>query len=396
MNKSIFAFFSVVVLTVAIAVDCLDVNTDGTFVSREKAEGKTVMIIADYLDIEDINRMEYLHRLAGESYVALMNNRQPGKAGAGKSKLIIGTGKRLELNSDTVSGGSADIYKVRNRNADSEYLNYIGYIGDVINKNNGVACFIGNADTADQNRSSMLIAMDSNGEVDLGETENTNIDDEFFPYGIRTDYNRLAELYKQYLPASSFMVIETGDMERLEVFRASMSEESYEFYKQSVLKNIDSFIKAIVDYSDYKTLIFISTYPSKSDAEANNRLTPVVVHEAGKGGVLYSSNTRREGIILNTDLADYILFKLGYIKNSAVEEFERKKTVNLLEDMNRNIVRTSSLRAPVLTFYAVMMIEALGILFAFVAFFRKVHKSVWTRLSIFLSYIMLSFPIALL
>lgn len=420
MSKSIFAFFSLVVLSASItAAAYLGVNSVTVFGDKETAEGKVVMVVADYLDIDDINRMDFMGRLTEKSSVALMNNRQPGKAGASKSKLIIGSGKRLELNADMVLGGNdesylklyrtesgresgqgslvyTDIYKLKERNEDSEYLNYIGYLGDVINKNKGFACFLGNADTAEQNRSSMLIAMDSSGAVDSGEIDNTLIDDELFPYGKRTDYNRLAELYKQYLSASSFIVIETGDMERLEQFRTSMSLESYENYKNSVLRNIDSFIEKLVSYGGFRTLIFISTYPSKPAAEVNNRLTPIVVYEAGDAGVLYSSNTRREGILLNTDLADYILVKLGYSNLSAVSELRREKTLYFLEDMNRNIVRTSTLRVPVLTSYAVILTIVLFILFVIAAFLRTEYRSVLSRLGSFLGYMLLSFPIAFL
>ncbi len=419
MSKGIFAFSYAVVLTAAFTVFCTSAGSAAVHEPAETAAGKVVMVVADYLDIGDINEMEYLSSLTGKSYVALMNNRQQGKAGSSKSKLIIGSGKRLEMNTDMVLGGSeesylklyrmisgkepvpdslvyTDIYKLKAINNGNEYNNYIGYLGDVINKNNGTACFLGNADSSEQNRSSMLIAMDSSGAVDTGETADTFIDDELFPYGRRTDYSKLAELYKQYLPASSFIVIETGDMERLEKFRYSMSEESYGYYKHTVQNNIDSLLKEITSYGGFKTLIFISTYPSRAEADRKNRLTPVVVYEAGEEGVLYSSNTRREGVILNTDIADYILSKLGYTNYSSISELKSENCLYLLENMNRNIVRTSVLRAPVLTSYAVMVIAVLLIQFVTIVFFMGKYKTVLSKLSDFLGYMMLSFPIVFL
>ncbi|HOS69873.1 MAG TPA: hypothetical protein PL076_07190, partial [Bacillota bacterium] len=227
MNKSLIAFFSIAALSAAITA-LQDVKAYEISASREEEYGKVVMIVGDYLDIKDISRMENLCRLAGRSHVALINNRQPGKADAAKSKLIIGSGKRLELDADMVLGDRNDINRIKDRNANSEYKKYIGYIGDAINKKDGTACYIGNADAEKKNRSSMLIAADSSGEIDSGETEDVIIEDAAFPGGKRTDYDRLAELYKQYLPASSFIVIETGDMERLEAFKGSMSEEAYQ------------------------------------------------------------------------------------------------------------------------------------------------------------------------
>ncbi|HOH89479.1 MAG TPA: hypothetical protein PLT56_04730, partial [Bacillota bacterium] len=269
MNKSLIAFFSIAALSAAI-IALQDVKAYEIFASGEEEYGKVVMIVGDYLDIKDIGRMESLYRLAGNSRVALINNRQPGKADAAKSKLIIGSGKKLELDADMVSEGRREsltgslvytgINRIKDRNADSEYKKYIGYIGDAINKKGGTACYIGNADAEKLNRSSMLIAADSSGEIDSGETEDVNLENAAFPGGKRTDYDRLAELYKQYLPASSFIVIETGDMERLEAFKGSMSEEAYQSYKQDVLERIDGFVKEIVSYGGLKTLVFISTY----------------------------------------------------------------------------------------------------------------------------------------
>lgn len=420
MSKGIFAFFSTVAFAATIIyASFLGVDADGARTTGYTADRKVVVVVADYLDIQDISSMDFLSKKASESYIALMNNRQPGRAGASKSKLIIGSGKRLELNANMIIGGSeenlrklysresgrtpepeslvyTDIYKLRNRNDKSEYQNYIGYLGDAVNKNNGSTCFLGNADAAEQNRSSMLIAMDNSGEIDIGGTEGILIEDESFPQGKRTDYNKLADLYKQYLAASSFVVIETGDMERLETDRDSMAVESYEAYKSEVLKSIDIFMENVFNYGGFNTIVFMSTYPSKSDIEAGNRLTPVLVYDESGGGLLYSSSTRREGIVLNTDLADYMLCKLGYSNSSAVIESGSERSGSFLENMNRNIVKTSVLRAPVLTSYAVMVIAAIVILFVTAVFFRKKYKPVFSWLGGLLAYTMLTFPLALL
>lgn len=401
MNKSIFAFFSLILFAFALTVTaCSVVYAGNGYLFKEDTEDKVIMVVADYLNIEDINRMEFMSRLTEKSSTALMNNRQTGKASAAKSKLIIGSGKKLELSSDMSIGADSenrvDISELRRKNKNSGYLDYIGYIGDAANKNNGKVCFLGNADEEKQNRSSMFMAIDSSGEIDLRETDGVLIKDDNFPYGKRTNYKKLAELYKQYLPASSFMVIETGDMERLESFRASLSQESYELYKSTVLSSIDGFLKEIVSHGGFKTLIFVSTYPSKVDSAVNDRLTPVVVYGSAEGGMLYSANTRREGIILNTDLADYILFKLGYLSSSAVQEVKRENARYALVEMNRKITRTSVLRAPVLTSYAAMVIMTLCVFFAIAAFFRNGNRSVLSKLSSFFAYIMISYPIVLL
>ena len=419
MSKGLVALFSAAVFAFSLFSGISPDAAEQYGVRDNRTEDKVVMVIADYLDVYDIGHMDFLSKLAGESYMALLNNRQLGKAGADGSKLIIGSGKRLELGSNMAAGGSdessrriysieggrapkpgslvyADMYKLMKRNKDSEYLKYIGYMGETVKKNKGVTCLIGNSDTAVKNRSSILITMDKNGEVDLGDTENTTIEDELFPYGIRTNYNKLAELYKQYLSASSFIVVETGDMERLESFRSSMSETSYNAYKRGVINEIDGFIERLISYGGFNTLVFISTYPSAYEAAAGNRLTPIIVFDASGAGVLYSKSTRREGIILNTDLADYMLCKLGYLESSAIEEHKREEAGLFLKTMNRNIMSTSNLRLPVLSSYAAIIIAVIIMLFAIVVFSRKKLFNRYSLLSNLAVYTMLVFPLVLL
>jgi hypothetical protein len=412
LSKRIFAFFSLVVFA---AVSYTALSLDAAAAS----EGKAVLIVADYLNIEDVNSMEFVGQTASGICRALMNNRQPGTANAAKSKLIIGSGKRLELGADMRNGGSdersrsihgvtsgklpeqyglvyTDIYRLIKRNEDSEYQNFIGYLGESVKKGNGVTCYIGNADTSRPDRSSMLIAADSSGEIGIGETENITIEDRLFPYGRRTDYNKLAELYKQYLPASSFIVVETGDLERLERYKYYMSEASYKSYRAMVIKDIDGFVEELVDYGGYNILIFISTYPSKADVEQGNRLTPVVVFGNQEEGLLYSNSTRRAGIILNTDLADYILVKLGLRNSCAISESPKAEGGVFLEDMNRRIVMASKLRLPVLTAFAAMIMSAVVVLFAYVVFLRSKLRESHGRLSAYVVYTILSFPLVLL
>jgi hypothetical protein len=351
--------------------------------------------------------MEFLSTLADKSHIALMSNRQTGKAGAEKSKLIIGSGKKLEFDENMTSGDSVEaldkgsffyrnIFKLMERNKNNEYRNYIGYLGDVIRKNNGSVCFLGNSDAAEANRSSMLVAMDSSGIIDAVEVNKVLVEDEMFPFGRRTDYNRLAELYKQYLPASSFMVIDTGDMERLEKSKSSMPKYDFQSARKEVLEDIDSFIEELVGTGGFETIIFISTYPSRSEAEKNNRLTPIIVYEAEESGLLYSINTRRQGIVLNTDIADFVINKLGYSNFSNIKEISKEAPFDFLEADNEKITRVSRLRTPVLTAYSMLVIAALTVLFIIAVLFENKKRAIIKRIGSILACIILIFPIAFL
>lgn len=412
MNKSIIAFFSLLgcIFVVNTPVLCAADNLE-----RDK---KVVLVIADYLDISDIKSMGFMRKLASVSSSGLMSNRQPGKAGAERSKLIIGSGKKLEMDKKMAAGGSADsmleqyrlisgrnptagslvytdINRLKLRNKGSEYINYIGYLGEAVNIKNGKTCFLGNSDRDEIDRSSMVMVMDHSGSIDLGETESLLTEDALFPYGKRTDYKRLAELYKQYLPASSFMVVETGDMARLEYFRDQMCEEAYLACREAAMGRIDSFMEGLVSKGGFDTLIFISTYPSSREAEKNNRLTPVIVFGSGGNGLLYSENTRREGIIANSDLSAFIEWKLGYSKSSAIKEIKRENPLSRLEIMNEEAVRVSRLRTPVLTAYAIFAMTVMLLLFAAVLY-RGTQRISISKGCCVASYSMLVFPLVYL
>lgn len=412
MNKSIIAFFSL--LGCICAVNTPVLYSADTY----EKDKKVVMVIADYLDISDIRSMGFMQKLASVSSGGLISNRQSGKTGAEKSKLIIGSGKKLEMDKKMAAGGSedkmleqyrlisgrspaadslvyTDINRLKLRNKDSEYFNYIGYLGDTVNLNGGKTCFLGNSDRDEIDRSSMLAAMDRIGCIDLGATEHLLIEDALFPYGKRTDYIRLAELYKQYLPASSFIVIETGDMTRLEEFREHMNEEAYLSCRRLALERIDSFVEGLVDKGGFNTLIFVSTYPSGPESDKNNQLTPVIAFGSGVTGLLYSDNTRREGIIANTDLAGFIEWKLGYSKGSAIKEINMENPLHRLEIMNAETVRISRLRAPLLKAYATLVMAALLLLFA-VVLYRGPQRICISSGCCIASYSMLAVPLVFL
>lgn len=380
---------------------------------------KTVLVIADYTSLEDFSECGFIKAIMEKGYTALVNNRQPGKPSQYKAKLVLGSGKRLEMSPEMINGGNAesigyqfyintgnygqpknvlytDIVQLKRKNSDSEYARYIGYVGDTVVKNGGSTCILGNGDTDKPNRSTALAAMDSSGVVSLGEVENVLMKDSFFPYGIRTDYKRLAELYKQFLPASSFIVVDTGDMERLETYRANMDDGVYRNYKREILKQIDGLVSEICENGGFSTLIVMSTFPSEENYNKKDRLTPIIVYNGKGRGLLYSESTRREGIILNTDISDYILYELGYPNKNRVSEVESEKAFEKLVEMNREIVGVSRLRLPVLTGYAAYLIFSLILVFFILLYGVKKSRSFSGKIIRIVSYSNLAIPLVLL
>lgn len=358
------------------------VQASSLFMSN--GQTKAVMISIDYLELSDIAKDEYLQKLFNKSYIALVSSRQIGKASASKAKLTIGAGKRLLLQDRYIQAYNypwqvedfyqlepklkkgnvfyQNIKELKQTNRNSEYAKNIGYLGDRLSAVDKTACVIGNSDTDIYNRNNVLIAMDSNGIVDMGEVTNTVLYDMDFPGGKRTDFAKLEELYKKSLSASDFMIIDTGDLARLEYYRNKLSEEQYKELKGQTLKRVSEFIKNIIEKDNKNTtFVLVSAYPSSTSIKKGDKLTPFISYTENGSGVLYSKSTRREGIITNLDIADYIIEKLGIGEESQIQELDTDEPLWVLQKLNKRLLNTSVLRLPVLTWYAVFEI-ACGIM----------------------------------
>lgn len=343
---------------------------------------KVVLITVDYMNLEDFSENSYLKKLFDNSYSALVSGRQNGKATVSKAKLSVGTGKRFLLSNTPVIAvnsymGSAvktlgqvkyqDINEVINVNRNSEYIGYIGYLGDKLNSLDKTASILGNSDTDVINRDNVLIAMDGRGCVDYGDVEGTMVYDESFPGGKRTDFSKLAEEYRASLPISDLVVVDTGDLARLESYRNKLTEIQYEGLREQTIERITEYLRAIIDEEKSNiSFVILSAYPDLESLKQGNKLTPILSYEPRrKGGVLYSGSTRREGIISNLDIADYILAKLEKSTKCQLREIETENDLNNMLNFNRRILNVSAMRLPVLTWYAVLEIVCgvLGLLY---------------------------------
>lgn len=379
--------------------------------AEQQSLKKTVVIIVDYTTLEDLTECSFIEYLASQSYLGFVNNRQPGKANQYTAKLIFGAGKRLEADSSIMESQRvlynengagrrsilvADVQKLKDNITNSEYSKYVGYLGDRIIRNNGVTCIIGNSDTDKPNKSSVFTIMDSSGFISCGEVDDVIMADESFPYGIRSDYKRLAELYKQFLPASSLIIIDTGDMERLESCRNSIDRETFELYRTEVLEEIDKLTADIYNNRGFDNLIIMSTFPSDVNYKNNDRLTPIIVYDGKGKGILYSGSTRRKGIILNANIAEYILYKLGISNKTNVSEIQKDQTLNILQQMNTEIVGVSRLRLTVLPNYTGFLILSLILLLFLLVYVKEKRKNPIRRIIRIVSYINLLMPLVFL
>jgi hypothetical protein len=340
---------------------------------------KVVVIIADYFELQDFARNDYLSQLFNKSYSALVSGRQNGKASLAKAKLAIGSSQRLEISSGMMEAENyaADFERLTNDKVLGDYGNviyknisnlkrlnkndssslYIGYLGEKLNEINMTTCLIGNSDTSLMNRSSVLLAMDEKGIVDMGDVENTLLYDNRFPGGKKTDFSKLLELYKNYSSKSDLIVIDTGDLARLEFYKNQLSSEEFEAQKKAIVDNIAGFTNDILQGSrENTTFMILSAYPSQSNVKAGFKLTTLAVYNSSEGGVLFSNSTKRTGIITSLDIADYILEKLTGEHVSKLREIPVNNSMQNMLSLKRKLLSVSKMRLPVLTWYAIFEI----------------------------------------
>jgi len=375
------------VLTLALFVIAIfAVDIDGKDTGQEK---KVIMIVVDRINFEDIEDLPGFKEIMGKGSIGLMNGRTSGTTIPSKAYVTIGSGVRAEGSSSTLSavevagdiGGifyrrtgikpvegmivNPDINKLIVQNAAGNYGAVPGNIGHYLHDKKLKTALLGNADCGDnQIRWAAAIAMDRRGIIDYGKIgQDILIKDDEFPTGYRTDFGRIASYMDNIEDKADLIVIETGDMTRIEESREFLSDDMYVLHRNKALLLIDDFLSEIkkrVDENKWLLLV-VTPYPSNEHISDGDRLTPAIVYGNDvPGGLLVSGTTRREGIIGNVDIAaavmDYFDIYGTDIIGRPVKGVAQTNNIERIKDINRVTVNTSNFRYPVLSRYAIFVI----------------------------------------
>ena len=242
-------------------------------------------------------------------------------------------------------------------------LEKIGLFGRTLHQYHLKTAVIGNADTEVPNRSGAAMVIDRNGRIDYGAVGSSTLQsDERFPFGHRTDSEQILNKLKEFQPKAEVIVVTLGDFERLEAFRAYLSPLRYEHYRQEILTQYNQLLRNILNQVDrQQTLVMLFTpLPPFDKYGAEARLSTVTLSGATfKKGLLFSSSTRRKGIITLNDLPVTLLDFLG-IRTSGYESGRVLKTVpgsfNESVEILPQLVANYRVRWPLLTGYAYILI----------------------------------------
>lgn len=241
----------------------------------------------------------------------------------------------------------------------------IGLLGSILHKEGKKTALVGNSDLPwKKNRSILNLLTDRNGKVDYELTGPEVLSyDPKFPFGYCTNYLRILAEVQSILVDADLICIDTGDLERLEVYQRFIPDSRLADLRKLSIQRIDDFVGQIIRQTLFDTtFILFSASPSESRNLQEEKLLPVIIYKKqGEGGLLYSTSTREKGLLTIGDLTSTIFACLKINEQakdvtSIAIDGNWKELSNKSEDWYRNLVQ----RKLILRYYIYYLI---GILF---------------------------------
>lgn len=375
------------------------------------SDKKVVLITVNEVTFEDLYEMPTVRQWIENGAIALMNNRTSTTANMLKAYTTIGAGVRAEASADSIQSsnlteesqkiyrrrtgieiGSSgivnlDMPRLQRLNLSGEYGAVPGALGQALRNKGLKTAAIGNGDTEETfARFAPLVAMDENGFVDYGDVSQEILEhDDFYPFGVKNNYAKMAEVFRECYEKASLTVIDFADIHRLERYRNNMSDTAYLNHKAHILAEFDDYLAKISNLIDFDNtrLLLVTPYPSSANIRIGNRLTPLVLVGDGiSPGVMTSDTTRREGIVGNVDIAPTIAVYLGAegenMTGRVLKVIERQENLSYLLDLNQRVIATSQFRYPVLTTFAIFEIF-ISIIALLIILFKDRLKHQWVH-----------------
>ncbi|OZV12711.1 hypothetical protein CIW83_07370 [Tissierella sp. P1] len=341
---------------------------------------RVYLIVINKLTLKDIEFMENLKKIIEGGSIGLMNTRGVSGYTGAESFLTINSSRKSscnyasidflprELNGSIVNKSFSRLIKL---NKNNKFSPYIGAIGDNLHSVGLKTAIYGNGDLINMPlKTAALIPMDSRGLVDYGNIDNITIEDNDYPFTIKTDYKKLLSEIKN--SSANLIVGDTGDLDRIYRYSDFLSEDESKNIRERILLDIDSFIGELITILKYDKSLLIITSPNSGDINVDdNKLSPIITWGNGIGkGILTSATTERAGIVANIDIGPTIMsFLKAPMDNMSGSQIKsiRKNDINLKDiiEYSQQINTTSKVRYNTLYYYGIfsMIILSLAIIF---------------------------------
>ena len=375
MRKKLISFLLLMMI-------CIGLVPNYSFAANKK-EGKIIYISINRTNLDNLQEIPVLNKkLKSSGYVGLMNIKGDQGNDDERSYASIGAGCRANVeSSDAISFVNVDeksgqvfksvtgvnpkeinninINKSININAEKgSFGSVLGLIGQTLSDNNKTVSLLGNSDIVDgkgnvvEIRNAGLIAMDTMGRVDKGNIDNINVEDLTMPYGIRTDYSKLAKETRSYYENSDVVFVELGDTYRLDRYKSNLNNTTYNKMKKEIYSNINTYLEEIFNMVNVNDTVYVvSEFPSKLDYSNRKRLSPVIKFKGEGKGLLRSATTRRDGIIGNLDVGVDILSEFGLSNERALGRtfslIDRDDNISFINNELEKMVSINNIRSTV-------------------------------------------------
>ena len=373
MRKKLISFLLLIMI-------CIGFIPNYSYAAEE--QGKVIYISINRTNLDNLDNIPVLkNELSKRGYVGLMNTRGDQGNNDERSYASIGAGCRAnvannkDISFENLTDENGKIYKaatgktpkeinnifinksINNNMEKGTYGSTLGLLGQTLAENNKKVALLGNSDIVENGslvkiRNAGLICMDTLGRVDSGNVDDINVKDYTMPYGIRTDYTKLAKETKSYYENSDALFVELGDMYRLDEYKNNLNEATFNKMRNKIYKNINTYLEEVFNMvNDNDVVYIVSEFPSTLDYNNKRRLSPAIKFTDDKKGLLRSATTRRDGIIGNIDIGVDILneFKLSneLMIGRTFETVQKEDNITYISNEYKKIVAINNIRATV-------------------------------------------------
>lgn len=331
----------------------LSLLTPQAVASKGEIRGKFILIVIDQVGIAELKeaKLPTMIRLTKGGAIGAMNIRTPVQDSTSAGYTTIGAGgKAVGANGKTSSGESvrqgwdgfgadermdnqrvADIFYERTgrtvkaptivnlsinqiveANKEEDLGTKPGALGETLQAAGLKTAALGNSDTAHTyGRAIVNTVMDAQGEVDYGDVSQRLLKkDAAFPTGLRTDQAKLFDAFASAYQQADVIAIDWGDTSRVEAESSYLSASVALRRKREALRGADQFLAQLLQVVDLKKdrIIILAPNASPAAVKGESLMTPAIM--AGKGvqeGILITPTTKRDGVIINIDIAPTVL-----------------------------------------------------------------------------------------
>jgi hypothetical protein len=339
MSKISFIRYVPLLLLLLLPVKCI---------AQLSARRHVVVILADALRFEDIENPECaaLKQMALNGALGVMNCAVAGARNGATANLTLAAGRQIAADAtDVLAFNDWEAVPGENGEARMAYMRRVGPLNPAASrivpdaghavKHLGIASLArrdlgakrlgavlanqkppittwvgGNVDTYSPDRSASLLTVDEMG-VGAGLVSLLRFDNSD-SFGLVDDPLAMIQTTSEAAATFDFVVIQTGDLGRLEAARPYLTDQQFHARRDAALRRLNILVNGLNESESAAgaDLMLVSPRPVANPARhgAWDRLTPIIaVGPDFTPGLLTSATTRRQGLVANIDFAPTIL-----------------------------------------------------------------------------------------